>query len=227
MSTIDASGAIHGADGKFAGHVAAEADSSVTLTSASQAQSEHDQYGPLRSDLDRAIAAQFASKTTAELKRKMERASSRTNLDDETHELSRRVEGQGKNWRWLRGQSMFEKPKIDIYTLGDPGKPYGVGSPAQHGTPVVDYGSVRSSVTAGASFGSGHARAVADRFRDDRWRTALSDLADGHQVNSEALRHAIASAGSVAENDDDRANLALLQMWADDQNPHPDVPQVR
>ena len=31
MSTVDASGAIHGSDGKFAGHVAGEADSSVTL----------------------------------------------------------------------------------------------------------------------------------------------------------------------------------------------------
>lgn len=31
MSTVDASGVIHGADGKFAGHVAREADSSVTL----------------------------------------------------------------------------------------------------------------------------------------------------------------------------------------------------
>ena len=227
MSTIDASGAIHGADGRFAGHVAGEADSSVTLTPTTDTQPDHDQYGPLRSNLDRAIAQQFASKTTAELKRKMERASSSTNLDDETHELSRRIEGQDKNWRWLRGQSMFEKPKIDIYTLGDPGKPYGVGAPAPHDTPFVDYGSVRSSVAAGESFGSSHARAVAARFRDDLWRKPMGDLADGHQVNSETLRHAIASAGAVAEDDDDRANLALLQMWADDQNPHPDVPQVR
>lgn len=34
MSTVDASGAIHGTDGKFAGHVAGEADSSVALGTA-------------------------------------------------------------------------------------------------------------------------------------------------------------------------------------------------
>ncbi|MFC6714356.1 hypothetical protein [Branchiibius cervicis] len=35
MSTIDPSGAIHGSDGKFTGHVAGEADDSVSLTSGS------------------------------------------------------------------------------------------------------------------------------------------------------------------------------------------------
>lgn len=225
MSTVDASGAIHGTDGRFAGHVAAEADSSVAL--AMPQPQDHDDYGPLNSDMDRVIAQQFAGKSTAELKRKMERAAASTNLDDETYELSRRVQGQGKDWRWLRGQSMFDKPKIDIYTLGDPGKPYGVTAAAQEDAAPVEYETVRADVTAGNPFGPGHARAVAERFRDHAWREPLSNLADGKQVNSQSLRQAIGDAGAAAKTDDDRANLVLLQQWSDAQNPHPDVPEVR
>lgn len=51
MSTIDASGAIHGSDGKFAGHVAAEADSSVTLAGATRASPGLDQINAANLDM--------------------------------------------------------------------------------------------------------------------------------------------------------------------------------
>ena len=48
------------------------------------------------------IAAKFATKTTAQLIRKMERASASANLDDETYELARRLDAEGKRFRWTR-----------------------------------------------------------------------------------------------------------------------------
>lgn len=62
-------------------------------------------------NLEQTIEAKFAGMSTAQLIRKMERASSSTNLDDETYELSRRVTAAGDTWHWTR--DLFH-PKIIV-----------------------------------------------------------------------------------------------------------------
>lgn len=205
-----------------------DAAGSQSPTEPDSAEPTSDEYGPLTSDLDRDIARIFADKTTAELKRKMERAAGSTNLDDETYELSRRVRGQGKEWGWQRGANVAAKQRIVIFTPGDPGMPYHVGGPDRFplGSGRIEYDDVRASVKDhGEQFGYRHARAVARQFSTGFGGQALRDLADGKPVLSESIKRAAYLADE--KTDDDRANIALLVHWVDKQNPHPEVPQAR
>ncbi|KYH44757.1 hypothetical protein ATK17_1800 [Branchiibius hedensis] len=51
MSTVDSSGAIHAADGRFAGHVAGEADAAVALAGVTQASPDLDQINAANLDM--------------------------------------------------------------------------------------------------------------------------------------------------------------------------------
>ncbi|KYH44761.1 hypothetical protein ATK17_1793 [Branchiibius hedensis] len=219
MSTVDASGAVHGSDGKFAGHVAAESDSSVMLTSAAEAQPDHDQYGPLRGDLDRVIAQQFAHLSTAQLRAKIEQIKT-ANSDDPTYELNRRLATTGQSFRWVREG---RREKIEIYTQGEPGKPYYVPAgqpvPTERTEVVRRFNEAASKAARGESFTDSDAADVA-RYHATY---GLRDFADGKPVLSAELKHATRW---LRNHRVEQPELDAFDAWVDSKNPHPQVPQT-